>query len=517
MFLSWLMNKIRRARFNLNPSKHLLKYGGIYEGTYSNWKNDQKPCIFVMFSGEKYTHALNLNYLTQHEKEWIGRVILLIKKGNQNIDGYTFYKMLKLQKRSIVQTSYRMYHTNLLNMKQIGMGFTNNFQHLYRTNNQWVIALNDLTKPDSYTDYSKDIEVSYYPEELQDRILEAHNSTSIYQNKALSFLLSPGGLTIALMIAVAAFAAMDKGFYIIVNTIVTGGMWALMAMGLALIFGVMNIPNFAHGEYFMIGTLVAYFVITPFTDFIGENPYSILAAIAPLFAIGVATAAGGLAGALSELVVFRPLRRRSQEAWVMNSFLLTVGLSVFMVNGYQLIFGNDFRGIVNYWYYDPISFFDVYISIDRLAVFLIAVVVMACFWGFMKYSTMGRAIRAVSQDETGALMVGINLNLIQIITIALSCALAALAGACLIFMFPSYPRVGLAPLYNSWFIVIVVGLGNVGAAVVGGFLVALLQVLTTVYVGEGWNYVFPSLLIILILIIKPSGIFGSEIRGVHDQ
>jgi len=84
-------------------------------------------------------------------------------------------------------------------------------------------------------------------------------------------------------------------------------------------------------------------------------------------------------------------------------------------------------------------------------------------------------------------------------------------------MFPAYPTVGLGPLYNSFFVIVVVGLGNVGGAVAGGFIVALLQVLTTVYVGEGWGYVVPSVVIVAILLFKPSGIFGSEVRGVLDQ
>ncbi|MBW2124052.1 MAG: hypothetical protein JRH07_19710 [Deltaproteobacteria bacterium] len=114
-------------------------------------------------------------------------------------------------------------------------------------------------------------------------------------------------------------------------------------------------------------------------------------------------------------------------------------------------------------------------------------------------------------------MVGININGIQTLTLALSSAFAALAGACLLFMYPAYPTVGLGPLYNSWFIVILAGMGNVGGAAVGGFIVALFQVLTTVYVGEGWDYAIPAAFIVLILLLRPSGIFGSEVRGILNQ
>jgi len=315
----------------------------------------------------------------------------------------------------------------------------------------------------------------------------------------------------------AIFGAIDNGFYVIVNAIVTGGMWALVAMGLALVFGVMNIVSFVHGEFFMIGGLTAYFTFTPFSDYLMENPTPLLEAFLPILAMLAAVAAGVVVGILCELIVFRPLRNRTREQWVMNSFVITLGLSTFIVNSSQFILGTDFRGIVSYWNYPTLSFFDVYVSFDRFFVFILAMAIMSAFWLFMRSSKFGQAIRAVSQDETGARMVGININSIQTLTLALSSALAALAGACLLFMYPAYPTVGLGPLYNSWFIVILAGMGNVAGAAVGAFIVALLQVLTTVYFGEGWEYTVPAACIILVLIIRPSGVFGSEVRGILDQ
>jgi branched-chain amino acid transport system permease protein len=226
---------------------------------------------------------------------------------------------------------------------------------------------------------------------------------------------------------------------------------------------------------------------------------------------------GALAGVVTELLIFRQLRKRSRENWVMNAFLLTVGLSVVLINCHQLFFGADFKGIVGYYSSAPFTIMDVYISRDRVFALVVAAVVVAAFWYFMTYTRTGRAIRAVSQDETGALMVGIGLNGILLLTMSLSCALAAIAGAGLLFMYPSYPSVGLEPLYMAWFVVILAGLGNVLGAVMCSFMVALLKVLTIEYIGSGWDFVVPSILIILILIFKPSGIFGSEVRGVLDK
>jgi branched-chain amino acid transport system permease protein len=341
----------------------------------------------------------------------------------------------------------------------------------------------------------------------------ANIKTKLILNRLGRWLKSAGGITITLTIVAASLAAIDKGSYIIVQTIVTGGMWALVAMGLALIFGVMNITSFVHGEFFMIGSLVAYFLITPFVDKIADNPDTLWAAVIPLVIMFAALVAGAIAGAISEHVVFRPMRKRSKKDWLMNSFVLTLGLSVILINSHQVFLGASFKGVVKYWYYPSISIFGAYISFDRLMVFIIAMFSISGFWVLMRLTKVGRAIRAVSQSENGAIITGVNIDAIQTLTLALSCGMAALAGAALLFMYPAYPTVGLGPLYNSWFIVIVAGLGNVAGAAFGGFLVALLQVLTTVYIGEGWDYTVPVAFLMLVLVFKPSGIFGSEVRG----
>ncbi len=325
------------------------------------------------------------------------------------------------------------------------------------------------------------------------------------------------GLSITVSIAVAVFASITSGPYLLVNTIVTGGMLALVATGLTLMLGVLNIAMFAHGEYFMIGSLTAYYVFTPISEYLAEHPESWLVTFGPLVAILSAMAVGAVAGIISEKLVFGPLRKRSTDNWVMNSFLLTVGLSVLLVNLHQLIFGADFKGIVGYWTGMPVSIGDVYISRDRAMAFVISAVIVALFYLFMTYTRTGMAIRAVSQDITGAEIVGIDIEKIVLLTISLACALSAVAGGSLLFMYPSYPTVGLEPLYLAWFVVILSGLGNILGAVAGAFMVALLKAITVEYIGAGWDFVVPSALIMLVLIFKPSGIFGSDVRGALDE
>ena len=149
--------------------------------------------------------------------------------------------------------------------------------------------------------------------------------------------------------------------------------------------------------------------------------------------------------------------------------------------------------------------------------FAIALVVIGALWLFLQRTSTGRAIRAVSQDETGAQMVGINLDGIQTLTFAIATATAALAGASLLFMYPAYPLVGLNPLYYSWYVVMLVGLGNVPGAILGGFMVALVQTATQQFFGLSWINVIPTALMIIVLLVAPSGIFGSEVKGIQEQ
>jgi branched-chain amino acid transport system permease protein len=315
--------------------------------------------------------------------------------------------------------------------------------------------------------------------------------------------------TIVLTIVIGVVAGPSQ----ILNSIITGGMWALLAVGLALVFGVMNVPHFAHGESFMVGAYVAYFVFNPINKSLGENPSPFLGAIAPFAAIFAAGIAGLILGVILERLLFYPLRVRTKQGWVMNAFLLTVGISFILTNGTTLVLGPNFRGIPRYWDVKPLNVFGVTMAVDRVVAFFVAMVSIAALWFFLRRTRTGRAIRAVSQDELGAQMMGINLNFIFPLTFALATAMAAISGASLLFMFQAYPTVGLKPLYYAWYVVMMAGLGNVVGAIVGGFIVAVLQTATQQFFGISWADVIPTAVMIAVLLVVPLGIFGSKIRS----
>jgi branched-chain amino acid transport system permease protein len=326
-----------------------------------------------------------------------------------------------------------------------------------------------------------------------------------------------GKAILLLSILLAVFMAVHSGAGRLVNVFVTGGMWALLAVGLALVFGVMNIVNFAHGESFMIGAYVGFYVFSPIHDYLAGHPNHTLSLAAPLIGIAAASLAGVVLGAVTERLVLAPLRRRTKEGWIMNTFLLTAGVSFILVNSATIIMTANFKGVANYFDIRPVRILGVRISADRLATLLVAIIIIVAISWFLKWTRTGRAIRAVSQDETGAQMAGINLNFIHTLTYALSTAMAAAAGASLLFIFQAYPTVGHDPNFFAWYVVMLVGLGNVYGAVVGGFIVALLQAATQEYIGIAWADVIPTAVMILILIVVPSGIFGSVVKGIHEQ
>lgn len=291
---------------------------------------------------------------------------------------------------------------------------------------------------------------------------------------------------------------MDLSQYtdVVVTAILRGGLYSLMAIGLSLVFGVMNIANFAHGEFYMLGAYFAFFAFSLF-------------GLGPVASIILAAVLAFIVGAVTEKLLFYPLRLRSKKNWLMNTFLLTLGVSIILQNGVNMIWGSEYRGITEYWP-GNIKIPGMAVSNDRMVGFLIAVAAIAVFVFFLNKTRTGRAIRAVSQDETGASLVGINLNNIHTLTFALSCSLAALAGACLLSITPAYPTMGINPLYKSWFVLILVGMGNVGASIVGGLIVGFLETISYVQFGAGWQDVISLLVIILILLIKPNGIFGKK-------
>ncbi len=290
---------------------------------------------------------------------------------------------------------------------------------------------------------------------------------------------------------------------LLLTGLLRGGLYALMAVGLALVFGVMNICHFAHGEYYVLGAYAAYFAYVTY-------------GLDPIASIIIAAMLSFLAGVVTDKLLFSPLRKRSKGDWVVNAFLLTAGLSVVLQNVYRQVFGMRYRGITQYWN-ASIKLLGMNVSADRVIAFCIALLAIAALWVFLQKTRPGRAIRAVSQDEQGAVLLGINLDSIHTLTFALGSMLAGLGGASLLSLSPAYPFGGNKPLIASWFVVTIAGLGNVQGAIIGGLIVGLFESVSYFYLGQGWQDVASLGLLILLLLFKPTGLFGTQIKSVWER
>jgi len=177
-FAVWLLDKLRYKRLGANPQMKFLAFGAIYEGTYSNWKHDARPLIWVQWCDERITHGINIHYLNRADKEWFGQMIYIVKKAGQNIDPLTMYRFLKQRRINIVNIAYRQYHTNLLNMKLVSAGITPLDSMLYTiSTDPWVAALNDMIKPSEMK--APPSRIAFSPTELQERVNLALNATDI--------------------------------------------------------------------------------------------------------------------------------------------------------------------------------------------------------------------------------------------------------------------------------------------------------------------------------------------------
>ncbi len=278
--------------------------------------------------------------------------------------------------------------------------------------------------------------------------------------------------------------------------LVRGSMYALMGIGLSLIFGILGIVNFAHGEQFMIGTYVMYFV----------------AAVLGLpFAVGILFAAVALflAGMAIERGLIEPLRRRAGRDWLVDSFVLTIGLMVILQNLAQIVFGTRRRGITEL-VPGSLELAGITVTYERLVIFLTAVLIVALLFLFIKYTALGKAIRATAQHAEAAQTLGIDIGRIYTIGFGLGAALAGVAGALLISIFPAFPTVGYQPVLKSFAVVIIGGLGNIPGAIAAGYLLGVIEAYAIFFLSAGWQAVLTPLLIVLVLIIRPQGLFTAQ-------
>lgn len=295
---------------------------------------------------------------------------------------------------------------------------------------------------------------------------------------------------------------MDYFLGLATTGLIMGIIYALMALGLTLIFSILNVINFAHGEFYMLGGYFSYFILTMFT---GLNPFvSVLLS-------GLLVAVIGL---IFEFLFLRPMHLGKIERPPEYAVLITFGLSFFLLNLAVAVFGpyphrppSFFKGAIDLGF--------VNVSADRLTAGILSLVLLALLLLLINKTWIGKALQAVSQNKDAAAVVGINPLRMNTIAFAMGVGLAAIAGALLAPTFSIAPDVGAVPSIRSYVIIVLGGMGSIPGGILGGILIGLVESFGAGYFpdpsrGLTYKTAFGLVIFALVLLFKPTGLFGRK-------
>jgi len=284
--------------------------------------------------------------------------------------------------------------------------------------------------------------------------------------------------------------------------LIMGIIYALIALGLTLIFSILNVINFAHGEFYMLGGYASYYILTTLTGF---NPF---------LSVLLSGLMGGLLGLLFELLFLRPMHKGQIERPAEYSILITFGLSFFLLNLALAVFGP--------YPHRPPSFFEGSISLgftrisaDRLTASVSALLLLGSTLWIIQKTWMGKALQAVSQNKDAAAVVGINSLRMNSLAFSIGVGLAAAAGALLAPSFSVVPDVGAEPSVRSFVIIVLGGMGSIRGSILGGIIIGIVESLGAGYFPDPsraikYKTVYGLIIFALVLLLKPTGLFGRK-------
>jgi branched-chain amino acid transport system permease protein len=279
-------------------------------------------------------------------------------------------------------------------------------------------------------------------------------------------------------------------FQELLNGLVVGSLYALVALGLALIYGTMQVPNFAHGHLYMLGAYVAFFGVT--VAHIGYWPSMLLAIVAL-----------ALVGILLERFVFRPLSNAPE----VNTIIAAVGVLFFLQTLAQVWFGGDYRVFPSP--YDRVVHFAGLVATQQQLIIILAaaVLMIALFW-FLKRTLTGATIEAVAQNRAGAALVGIDTNRVSMMVFAISAGLAAAAATLIASISLISPSMGFTVILKAFAIIVLGGMGSVPGAILGAYILAFAESFAGTYISSNYQDAIAFGVLVLILTFKPTGLFA---------
>jgi branched-chain amino acid transport system permease protein len=283
------------------------------------------------------------------------------------------------------------------------------------------------------------------------------------------------------------------------NGFIFGLLYALIALGLAIVFSIMRVVNFAHGEFYMLGGYLLYFL----TIHLGLPALIGL----PLSMIGVCAV-----GCLVERVLLRPVYTARLERAEEYAIIITFGLSLLLQNGALWGIGPYELTPASFWEGSKRVMGDLYLAGDRLFAAGMAAVLLTATLLLIYKTWLGQALMATAQNRVGAAVVGINVIRMNIMAMGLAGMLAAAAGALIAPIFLVYPDVGAVPVIKAFVVIVLGGMGSIPGTILGALILGLVESLGSVYLAVSYRDVYAFLVLILVLLIRPYGLFGQRER-----
>jgi branched-chain amino acid transport system permease protein len=283
--------------------------------------------------------------------------------------------------------------------------------------------------------------------------------------------------------------------------VLIGGIYALLAAGLSLIFGVVRVANFAHGAIFMIGGYIAYYVRVR-----GSSPM--------IVAVLAAFVGSGILGYLVYMVFLWPVHRKKVDRPEEFVLITTFALTLFLGASALLLFGPNDYFMKGFWTKNLSLGSWVHVSGDTVVAFAAAALFAGVLWLVISRTALGRGWRALTENRLGAEVVGVNATALSALAFGISGGLAGTAGALLAPVFLVDPSVGQVALIKSFVIVMIGGLGSIEGALLGGLCLGLAEALGTIYVSSTYRDAYGFLVLIAVLLVRPQGFFGTKVRTI---
>jgi len=292
-------------------------------------------------------------------------------------------------------------------------------------------------------------------------------------------------------------------FQHLMNGLTLGGIYALIALGYTMVYGILKFINFAHGDILMVGAYIGLFV---FDLLRGDSPLGVWTVVAFFIAMLISMAACGILGMAIERIAYKPLRRATRLAPLLSA----IGVSFILSNSAAWLLGTQSRKFNYPFDNSSINIGGVIITPHQILILVVSLVMMIALKLFVDKTRMGKAMRATSLDQDTAMLMGINVNKVISLTFAIGSALAAAGGILIALDFKVYPTMGTMTGLKAFVAAVVGGIGSISGAMFGGILLGLLETFGVAVLGipSGLKDTIAFGVLIIILLVKPEGLFG---------